>query len=115
MLETLKEWWVVLEPALPYMAIMFVVDQVMRRFVKPGIASKRNSDWEFKSKFWYRIRRGMLFYPMAMAALLGWGFLVSGVTVNLMWCVIAGAAAQLLVHLARDEAKSRGYSLPEGS
>ena len=108
MLEYLEKLSLLL-PVLPYAAIAFVIYQVMSRFVKPVVASHKGLDGKHHEALWLNLRRGMVFYPMAL------GYLASLALPHLSWgyCVTAGAASQTLYLILRKVLKARlGVTLP---
>ena len=115
MMETIQKGleltWQYGEPILPYAAIALVIYVIMNQFVKPLIASHKNSKGKHNKPLWLNLRRGYPLYPMVM------GFVVSLLLPQLSWgyCVTAGAASQgwyLIFKAVRAWLKKKGIELP---
>jgi len=113
-LETIKEWWDFLLPMLPYIGTVLVTHQLMARGVKPMLARNRDPETKvFYTKGWARVRHWMWTYPSIIGALIGVGYKVSAGEANIFYHMLCGTSAQMLVHFARDFAKSKGYDVEE--
>lgn len=116
-LETIIAWMEAGTPVLPYLASIYVSYQFMSSVVKPVLRSKRTPVTKhFDSKFWYWVRRLMMFYPGVIGWLVGYTYILCRVDPmpngNMFYFIMSGMGSQWLVDAGRDWAKSRGYKIP---
>jgi hypothetical protein len=95
-------------PILPYAGVAFITYQVMNRFIKPIVSAHKKKDGSYSNSFWRIVRRGYVFYPMLLGALLS----LAHPSLIVGYCVLAGAASQMLYLVLTGALSKYGIKIP---